>query len=129
MAIPEVKSLRWLEYNFPLTIPAKEESDKLCNAIHLYAKAGADKLEQMAESLDYARTIDAENIQFKIELERMKKKEAAMTAAIRKYVNADYLCPLCKYNDQCARECEDEDDLTTRYWRCKTSEEFEFKED
>lgn len=45
MDIPEVKSLRWLANMFPLQIPARDENDKLCNAIHLYCTAGADKIE------------------------------------------------------------------------------------
>lgn len=45
MEIPEVKSLRWLANMFPLQIPARDENDKMCNAIHLYCTAGADKIE------------------------------------------------------------------------------------
>ena len=42
---PELKSLRWLANMFPLQIPAQDDNDRLCNAIHLYCTAGADKLE------------------------------------------------------------------------------------
>lgn len=52
MEIHEAKSLRWLVNQFPLTIPAKEDTDKICNAIHLYAKAGADKLEAQAKRIE-----------------------------------------------------------------------------
>lgn len=45
MEIPEVKSLRWLANMFPLQIPARDDNDRLCNAIHLYCTAGADKIE------------------------------------------------------------------------------------
>lgn len=45
MDIPEVKSLRWLANMFPLQIPARDDNDRLCNAIHLYCTAGADKIE------------------------------------------------------------------------------------
>ena len=46
--IPEAKSLYWLVFNFPLTIPAKDDGDRLCNSIHAYAKAGAEKIEEQA---------------------------------------------------------------------------------
>ena len=45
MDIPEVKSLRWLANMFPMQIPARDDDDRLCNAIHLYCTAGADKIE------------------------------------------------------------------------------------
>lgn len=43
--ILEVKRLRWLTNMFPLQIPARDENDRLCNAIHLYCTSGADKIE------------------------------------------------------------------------------------
>lgn len=55
MDTSEVKSLRWLANMFPLQIPARDENDKICNAIHLYCTAGADKIEAQAlriEELD-----------------------------------------------------------------------------
>lgn len=52
MQIPEVKSLRWLENVFPLQIPARDEHDRLCNAIHLYSTAGADKIEAQAKRIE-----------------------------------------------------------------------------
>ena len=52
MEIPEVKSLRWLANVFPLAIPARDEHDKLCNAIHLYSTAGADKIEAQAKRIE-----------------------------------------------------------------------------
>ena len=41
----DAKRLRWLANMFPMQIPAKDENDKLCNAIHLYSTAGANKIE------------------------------------------------------------------------------------
>lgn len=52
MDIPEVKSLRWLANMFPLQIPPIDENDKLCNAIHLYSRAGADKIEAQAKRIE-----------------------------------------------------------------------------
>lgn len=61
-------------------------------------------------------------------LERMKKRAAAMTAALREHVDADHLCLMCRHYEQCQAEGENEDDKSTRFWRCKAGEEFEFKE-
>ena len=46
--IAEVKSLRWLANMFPFTENPQDEEDKMCNAIHIYCTAGADKLEKYA---------------------------------------------------------------------------------
>lgn len=62
------------------------------------------------------------------QLKRLKKQNAAMTAALREHVDNDHLCLMCRYYDQCQAEGENEDDKTTRFWRCKTGEEFEYKE-
>lgn len=50
--IPEVKSLRWLANNFSFTKNPKEDADKLSNAIHVYRKAGADKIEELQAKID-----------------------------------------------------------------------------
>ena len=50
--IPEVKSLRWLANNFPFTENPKDEVDRMTNAIHVYCSAGADKIEELAKSLE-----------------------------------------------------------------------------
>ena len=50
--IQEVKSLRWLANMFPLTIPPKDEADKMANAIHAYCTAGADQIEALQQELD-----------------------------------------------------------------------------
>lgn len=101
--LPEAKSLRWLVNMFPLTTPAKEDSERLCNAIHLYAKAGADKLDdlegqvkQMAQTIDYARAIQAEGVRLKAERDSM--------AAYLKSIG----CDTCKHEhcDVDAEPCE-----------------------
>ena len=62
------------------------------------------------------------------QMKRLKKQNAALTAALREHVDDDHLCLLCRYYDQCHAEAENDDDQTTRFWRCKAGEEFEFKE-
>ena len=58
--IGEVKSLRWLANMFPWTDDIEDETDKISNCIHLYASAGADKIESLAK----------ENEELKKEIER-----------------------------------------------------------
>ncbi len=60
--VKEAKSLRWLAFNFPYIENPEDEADKICNAIHLYTTAGAEKLEEQA------RTIE----QLKAEIENLK---------------------------------------------------------
>lgn len=50
--VPEAKSLRWLANQFPLIDNPESDVDKMNNAIHAYAIAGADKLEEQAELLE-----------------------------------------------------------------------------
>lgn len=50
--IPEVKSLRWLANNFPWTDNPRDDTDRLTNAIHIYATAGADKIEALSKELE-----------------------------------------------------------------------------
>ena len=61
--VKEAKSLRWLALQFPFVENPENDGDRLCNAIHLYATAGAVKLEaqakaiqQLQEELNYMRT-------------------------------------------------------------------------
>ena len=70
--IPEAKSLRWLANQFPEIEKPEDDIDKISNCIHLYCTAGAERLEQMAETIDYARTINAENVRLTAENERLK---------------------------------------------------------
>lgn len=48
---PEEKSLRWLANMFPMTVPAKDDTDRMCNAIHTYSSNGADKIHDLAEQV------------------------------------------------------------------------------
>lgn len=48
---PEEKSLRWLANMFPMTVPAKDNTDRMCNAIHTYSSNGADKIHDLAERI------------------------------------------------------------------------------
>lgn len=50
--IPEVKSLRWLVFNFPFVEEPKDEADKITNAIHVYCSAAADKIEEIQKELN-----------------------------------------------------------------------------
>lgn len=131
--LPEAKSLRWLANMIPLQIPARDETDKLCNAIHLYAQAGADKLDDLEGEVNeknaLLRSLRTVANGYREDLERMRRKEAALTASIRKYVSLDDLCHLCQHEATCATEALDEDGQITRYWRCRAGEEFEFKEE
>ena len=43
-----VKSLRWLSYMFPETHPAKDDTDRISNNIHLYCKSAADAIEELS---------------------------------------------------------------------------------
>lgn len=50
--IPEAKSLRWLANIFPFVDKPQDETDKMSNAIHVYCTAGADKIEELAATLE-----------------------------------------------------------------------------
>ena len=45
--VQEAKSLRWLAAMFPYIPNPEDENDRLCNAIHVYAQRGADKIESV----------------------------------------------------------------------------------
>ena len=49
--IPEAKSLHWLANMFPFTENPKDDTDKMSNAIHAYAEAGALKIEALQAQL------------------------------------------------------------------------------
>ena len=68
-----------------------------------YIDDAADRLEQMAESLDYARTIQDEGVRLTAELEKVKAERDAMAAYLKKLG-----CEACKhrYCDVYAEPCE-----------------------
>lgn len=49
--IPEVKKLRWLANMFPFVENPQDETDKMCNAIHIYCTAGANKIEELQQKI------------------------------------------------------------------------------
>lgn len=65
----EVKGLHWLANMWPMIEQPKDDADRMSNCIHLYCEAAANKIEQMSDSIDYSRQIQAENIRLKAELE------------------------------------------------------------
>lgn len=56
--IPEAKSLRWLAVQFPFTEDAKDDIDRMTNAIHVYCTAGADKIDEFAKALEVVKNED-----------------------------------------------------------------------
>lgn len=68
--VAEAKSLRWLENMFPWTPHPKDENDKLSNAIHLYAKRGADKIDELSKLLLEERKVTYNGIPFDSKRER-----------------------------------------------------------
>ena len=47
--IQEAKNLRWLAFQFQFTERPEDDTDKLCNAIHVYAEDGAKKIDAQAQ--------------------------------------------------------------------------------
>ena len=47
--IQEAKSLRWLANMFPWTENPCTETDRMSNAISIYAAAGANKIEELSK--------------------------------------------------------------------------------
>lgn len=47
----QMKALRWLANMFPYTHPAKSETDKMINCIHLYCEQGANAIEELSMKL------------------------------------------------------------------------------
>ena len=50
--IPEAKSLRWLANQFPFIENPKDDIDRMANAINAYCTAGANKIEELADTVD-----------------------------------------------------------------------------
>ena len=48
----EAASLRWLANMFPYTSSPSDETDKMCNAIHVYCTAGADKIDELSSEVE-----------------------------------------------------------------------------
>lgn len=56
--ILEAKSLRWLCNQFPITTPARDDGDRICNAIHVYCEAGAKKIEELQKEVDRLKVFE-----------------------------------------------------------------------
>ena len=59
----QMKALRWLANMFPYTHPAKSETDKMSNCIHLYCEQGANAIEELSKRVPpvpHGRLIDAD---------------------------------------------------------------------
>lgn len=108
MEIPEAKSLRWLAVQFPLVEKPQNDIDKMQSLIHIYCTAGANRLESMAEAIDFAKTIDAENVKLKAALEKAKAERDAAFSDIQRCcatcalssVNSE-MGVLCPWFDDC----------------------------
>lgn len=50
--ISEAKSLRWLATQFEYVDSPEDDIDRIANAIHVYATAGANKIEEQAKLLE-----------------------------------------------------------------------------
>lgn len=46
------KSLRWLSNMFPFMEHPEDEADRMSNAIHIYSKAGAEKIQELEQKLE-----------------------------------------------------------------------------
>lgn len=51
-----VRSLRWLSNMFPWTDQVESEEDWMSNAIHIYTKVGAERIEALEKELEKNRT-------------------------------------------------------------------------
>lgn len=71
----EAKSLRWLENMFPFIENAKDNIDKMSNAIHVYCKAGADCIEANTKELEKYRKLGTVE-ELEIAIQGMKEKKA-----------------------------------------------------
>lgn len=46
------KSLQWLSNMFPYVEHPENEVDRMSNAIHIYSKAGAEKIQELEQKLE-----------------------------------------------------------------------------
>lgn len=56
------KSLRWLSNMFPFMEHPEDEADRMSNAIHIYSKAGAEKIQELEQELERQKGAAAGNI-------------------------------------------------------------------
>ena len=55
--VAQAKSLRWLANQFPPIPNADNTVDKMNNLIHIYATAGADKIDALGKELEEVREL------------------------------------------------------------------------
>ena len=70
----EAGILRELAKEWPMKEDPRLGPDWNDNYVRCLCTAAADRIEQMAETIDYARTINAENVRLKAELEKIKQE-------------------------------------------------------
>lgn len=109
-----IKSLEWLILNFPKTIPAQDNTDRLINCINLYCQNAVDELNRQKAEIDrlqknYDKAMD--NLKAVLE-ERADHSEAITEFAERvtkELYEADDVNPLTEYKiDQIAKEMKGE---------------------
>lgn len=88
--IPEAKSLRWLTFNFPFTPNPEDETDRISNAIHVYAQRGAAKIEALAYALAMA---GVEQPPTRTRFERIKAAGTPEAMAVELNANTRRFCP------------------------------------
>ena len=64
---PVVKSLKWLQIQFPWIDNPEDNTDKMCNAINTYAKAAEIKINTLEDLLD-KKTKECEDLKRKLEI-------------------------------------------------------------
>lgn len=52
-----IKALEWLILNFPKQIPAKDDTDRLCNCINLYCQNALDLINRQKAEIERLHTI------------------------------------------------------------------------
>lgn len=88
---PEEKSLRWLANMFPMTVPAKDDTDRMCNAIHMYSSNGADKIHDLAEQVRLLTQIcQANNLLPKEGKDRIGTQDIIDTSEMSELENYEY---------------------------------------
>lgn len=98
--LQEAKWLRQLADKWPVIEEPKDDADQMSTTIHDTCISAANRLEQMAETIAYARTIQAEGVRLTAELEKVKAERDASLADL----NEVRPCVLCAYRPS-PRKC------------------------
>lgn len=81
----EAQGLREMAREWPIKGSPHLGPDWPNDYLRSLCTAAADRIEQMAETIDYARTINAENVRLKIELEKIKRERDDLLRILRKH--------------------------------------------